>query len=375
MPVSTEIKEEEQKLAIPREDDEMFTREDFDQKRLRYEFAGPLDIALDQEKIKTEDIEVLDPETLEMPVGPAGAFDDFGSSGGIETIMVDGDEWETFVYDNGFRWHPDMDPVDSVDRQRTAIEEMFHFLGDINFFLGVDSDGDGTNEYKGMFEWLRANVPSERTFDCSLYDDSAEQGDYTDVPEDLIRGEVMTSVAEDFTGSALDMNSGFDLMIGSPRAIQQFKGYSAGSTTDQERGPTFWERLTDADTVQQAFNLPYKLQPDYLPDNAEDDIPTDFLRFNLVDMDTAVNPSGMSQIGYDEVFLIPDVELWMDEYVDLRESASPAHYGPVEEMSGARGHGYKWRYGHKWDPLGKHSTASDVVHLTNISDLFGRQGQ
>jgi len=372
MPVSTTVKEEEQKLAIPRDDDEMFVREDFDQKRLRYQFAGVDDIALDQEKIKTEDIEVLDPETLEMPVGPAGAHDDFGSSGGMETIMVDGQEWETFVYDNGFYWHPDMDSVDSISRQRTAIEEMFHFLGDVNFFLGMDTDGDGTNEYKGMFEYLRDAVPSTRTFDCEDYDGDTDDEDYTDVPEDLIRGDVMTAVAEDFGGSALDMNSGFDLMVGSPRAIRQFKGYSAGSTSDQERGPTFWERLTDADTVQDAFNLPYKLQPDYLPDSVADDIPTDFLRFDFIDQSTAVNPSGMEVMGYDEAFLIPDVEKWMDEYVDLRESGSPAHYGPVEQMSGKRGHGYKWRYGHKWDPLEKHSTATDVVHITNISELFGK---
>jgi hypothetical protein len=374
MPVSTEIKEEAQKLAIPREDDEMFVREDFDQKRLRYEFAGVQDIALDQEEIKTDDIEVLDPETLEMPVGPAGAFDDFGSSGGIETIMVDGQEWETFVYDNGFRWHPDMDSVDSVERQRMAIEEMFHFLGDLNFFLGIDADGDGTNEYKGMFQWMRDNIPSGRVFDCEDYDGDATgaSNDYTDVPEDLIRGDVFQAVAEDFGGSALDMNDGFDLMIGSPTAINQFKGYSTGPTDSQERGPTFWERLQDADTVSEAFNLPYKLQPDYLPDAAESDIPTEFLRFDLVDQNTAVNPSGNPQMGYDEVFLIPDAELWMDEYVDLRESGAPAHYGPVEEMTGAEGHGYKWRYGHKWDPLEKHSTATDVVHIKNVSTLFGR---
>ena len=373
MPVSTTVKKEEQKLAIPRDDDEMFVREDFDQKRLRYEFAAPLDIALDQERIKTEDIEVLDPDTLEMPVGPAGAHDDFGSSGGIETIMVDGQEWESFVYDNGFYWHPDMDPVDSVERQREAIEEMFHFLGDVDFFLGIDADGDGNNEYQGMFEWLRNSIPSNRVFDCEDYDGDSGDEDFTDVPEDLIRGEVFQAVAEDFGGSALDMNSGFDLMVGSPTAIQQFKGYSTGSTTDQVRGPTYWERLMDADTVQDAFNLPYKLQPDYLPDEVADDIPTDFMRFNLVDQDTAVNPSGMAQIGYDEAFLIPDVELWMDEYVDLRESGAPAHYGPVTELSGKRGHGYKWRYAHKFDPLQKHNSATDVVHIKNISELFGRQ--
>lgn len=376
MPVSTTLKAEEQKLAIPRDDDEMFVREDFDQKRLRYEFAAPQDIALDQEIIKTEDMEVMNPDTLEMPVGPAGAHDDFGSSGGMESIMVDGIEWDTFVYDNGFYWHPDMDSVDSVERQRTAIEEMFHFLGDINFFLGIDEDGDGDNEYLGMFEYLRNSIPTERVFDCDNYDgDSGDPHDYTSVPEDMIRGDVFQAVAEDFTGSALDINSGFDLMIGSYAAINKFKGYSAGETTDERRGPTFWERLTQADTVQNAFTMPYKLQPDYLPDSAEDDIPEDFMRFTLVDQSTGVNPSGLPQLGNDEVFLIPDVELWLDEYVDLRESASPVHYGPTEEMSGKRGHGYKWRYGHKWNPLEKHNTASDVVHITNISELFGQPGE
>jgi len=89
MPVSTELKEEAQKLAIPRRDDEMFVREDFDQKRLRYEFASADDIPLDQETIKTEDIEGMDPASLEMPGGPAGACDNHGTGGGMETIMVD----------------------------------------------------------------------------------------------------------------------------------------------------------------------------------------------------------------------------------------------------------------------------------------------
>jgi len=73
MPVSTQQKQEEQKLAIPQEEYEMFSRENFDSKQLRYEFAAPQDIAIDQEDIKTQDETVLDPRTLEMPVGPAGA--------------------------------------------------------------------------------------------------------------------------------------------------------------------------------------------------------------------------------------------------------------------------------------------------------------
>ena len=374
MPVSTKLKEEAQKLAVPRSDDEMFVREDFDQKRLRYEFASVQDIAIDQETIKTEDIEVMDPSTLEMPVGPAGAYDDHGTAGGMETIMVDGQEYDTFVYNHGFSWHPEMDELDSVERQRTAIEEMFHFLGDVNFFMGMDVDGDNVNEYKGMFQWLRNNIPSQRVFDCENWDgDSGDSGDYSDVPEDLIRGEVIEAIYEDFGGNALDASTGFDLMVGSPTAINQFEGFSVGPTMDEQRGPTFMQRLESANTVQDAFRFPYKLQPDYLHDAATSDIPDDFMEFTTVDLNTAVNPGGMEVLGYDEVFLIPDVEMWMDEYVDLRESASPNHYGPVEQpFSGAEAHGYKWRYGHKFDLLERHSEATDVVHLKNVSELFGR---
>jgi len=63
----------------------------------------------------------------------------------------------------------------------------------------------------------------------------------------------------------------------------------------------------------------------------------------------------------------------MDEYVDLREMGAPNVYGPVEqEFSGAEAYGYKWRYGHKWNPLERHDDATDVVHIKNVSELFGR---
>jgi len=372
MPVSTEQKKEEQKLALPRDDAEMFTRQDFDQKRLRYEFASVSDLAIDQEQIKTEDITSVDPRTLEMPVGPAGSHDDFGTSGGMEEVVVEGQEWETFVYGHGFSWHPDMDSVDTVGRQRRHVEEMFHYLGDLNFFLGVDTDNDGANEIPGMFDWLRNNIPSSRVFDCENYDNDSGDEDFTDVPEDLLRGEAMQAAAEDFGAQVLDINSGWDLMVGSPTAINQFAGYSVGATTDQQRGPTFMERLEDADTVQDAFSLPYKLQPTYLHNDADSELP-DVMRYDLVHQDTANNPSGQAQVGYDEAFLIPDTETFMSDYVDLRETSAPKHYGPTEERGGKRAHDYKWRYGHQFNPYGKYNKADDVIHLKNISALFGRQ--
>lgn len=368
MPVSTQIKQEEQKLAIPDEDYVMFNRENFDSKQLRYEFAMPKDIAIDQEDIKRKDTTVLDPRTLEMPVGPAGAYDDFGSSGGMEEVVVDGETWSTFVYNHGFSWHPDMDDVDSVERQATHVMEMYQYLFDLNFMLGLDIDNDGTAEIPGMFDWLRSAVPSERKFDCEDYDgdSTGASNDYTDVPEDLLRGDAMKALR----GRVLDINSGWDLMVGSHDAIMNFAGYSAGSTTDQERGPTFMERLKDSDTVQSAYRLPYTMQPDYLPRSVRSELP-DMMAFDLVDESTAVNPSGQSVIGNDEVFLIPDAERFASEYVDLREMGSPEAYGPVQNRGGERAWDYKNRFGLKFDPLGEHPEATDVVHITNISQIFG----
>lgn len=366
MPVSSEVKKEEQKLAVPASDYEMFSRENFDQKNLRYEFAAPQDISVDQEDIKRQDQTVIDPRTMEMPVGPAGAYDDFGSGGGIEEVVVDGIEWETYVYNHGFSWHPDMDSVDSVERQRRHVEEMFHYLFDLNFFLGVDNNNDGTAEIPGMVDWIRDNISSDRVFDCEDFDGDSGDNDYTDTPEDLLRGEAIKAVR----GRVLDINSGWDLMIGSHDAITEFMGYSAGATTDQQRGPTFMQRLEDSDTVSDAMRLPYTMQPDYLPRSARDELP-DIMSFDLVDESTGVDPSGSEIIGTDEIFLIPDTDAWVDEYVDLREMGAPKHYGPVEQRGGKRAHDYKNRFGLKWDPLGEHPNVTDVVHLTNVSELFG----
>jgi len=372
MPVSTQQKQEEQKLAIPQEEYEMFSRENFDSKQLRYEFAAPQDIAIDQEDIKTQDETVLDPRTLEMPVGPAGAYDDFGSGGGMEEVVVDGDEITTHVYNHGFTWHPDMDSVDSVGRQRTHVQEMYHYLYDLNFFLGLDADNDGTvdpssgpDKY-GMFDWLRDSIPASRTFDCEDYDGDSGDEDFTDTPEDLLRGDAMKAVR----GRVLDINDGWDLMVGSHDAITNFMGYSAGATTDQRRGPTFMERLQDSDTVDSSFTMPYTMQPDYLPYSARDELP-DMMSFDVVDENTAVDPSGSEVLGTDEVFLIPDTERWVDEYVDLWEMGSPEHYGPVEQRGGKRAHDYKNRFGLEWDFLGEHPEATDVIWLQNVSALFG----
>jgi hypothetical protein len=364
MPVRSQLTEEELKEAAPASDYTMFERENFDQKQLRYEFANVEDIDLEQIRpIEREDQVVMDPESLELPVGPAGFMEDYSDLGGMGKLVVEGEEWVTWVYNHGFQYNEKTDNVDVAD-QRTHVMEMLQYFGDLQFFFGVD----GLSQSPGMFDWLRDNIPANRTFDCENYDgDSGDTADYSSVPEDLLRGEAI----EELRGRVIDINSGWDLAVGSHDAVHQLAGYSIGATDDQERGPTFLERLQDSDVLGEVFRMPYKMQPDYLPRAVRDELP-DVMSAPVVDENTAVDPAGQEILGRDELFLIPDVETWREEFLTLREMGAPEHFATDGLRGDSVAHDYKWRTGFWYDPLGEHPEATDCIHLKNVSALFGK---
>lgn len=364
MPVKTQTTKEAQKQSFAAGEYTMFSREDWDQKQIRYDFVQPRDIDISTEIIEREDQTVVDPRTLETPVGPTGAIDDLGNQGGMEEVVVEGEEFETYVYNHGFTVHPDLDGEDQVGRQRNYVGEMFQYFADLNFMLGMD----GPANSPGFWGWLRSAVPSDRVFDCEDFDGDTGDEDYTDVPEDLLRGEAIKAVG---SPTVLDINAGWELAVGAPDAITQLQGYSAGETTDVESGPTYWERLEDAETVQGAYRLPYDMQPDYLPDNAVSELP-DVMSFPVVDESTAVNPSGVEPIGNDEIFLLPDMGTVSEDYFGMWEMGDPEEYGPVDTRGGEEAYDFKYRWGSSPDPTGNHATADDVVIIQNVSELFGR---
>jgi len=362
MPVSSELYEQQRTVAEPA-DNEMFEREDFDRKGLRFDFADPETLDPDTKYIEREDKTLPDPRTLQMPVGPTGMGEVGG--GAMETIVLDGERWQTYRYAHGFEMHREDGTMD-LERQRRYVMETFDFLYDLNFLFGMEQ----TNNWNGIFDEIRNRIPSNRVFDCEDYDgdsDGQDIQDFSDVPEDLIVGEAM----KELRGEVIDINTGWELAVGSHTALTQMN-YSAGETTQQVRGPSFRQRMQDADAVQNFLRMPYQTQLDYLPEDADADIP-DFEAYSIVDETTANNPAGNEILGNDELFLMPDMDTVMNDFWDIREMAAPEHYGPIEAREGKLAHDYVNRFTAKADPKGEYPDFADVIHLKNVSELFGAQ--
>lgn len=362
MPVSSEIVEAQRTAAMPVEN-QMFERENFDRKGLRMELADPDDLPTDTEFIEREDRELPDPRSLSMPVGPTG-YSEVGG-GGMDVIRLDGERWRTYRYAHGF----EMNRSDSnmgVESQRDYIMETFDLLFDLNFMYGMD----GT-DWSGVFDEIRTRASSNgRVYDCDDYDNDGsgnESGkpDYSRIPEDL-----MIDIMQDSRGDLLDLNDGWDLAVGGHSALTSLR-FSAGETDAIQRGPSFRERMEDANVVSNFLKMPFDTQIDYLPEDADADIP-DFETFPIVDESTANNPSGQAVLGNDELFLIPDTDAVMEgDLWDIRETAAPDHYGPIESRRGKLAHDYVSRFTAKADPLGEYPKFPDFVVLQNVSDLFG----
>lgn len=362
MPVSSELVEQQRTVAEPAEN-MMFERENFDRKGLRFDLVDPTDLDPSTDFIEREDKTMADPRTLTMPVGPTGMGEVGG--GAMETIRLEGERWQTYRYAHGFEAYREDDGVD-LARQRDYIMETFDFLFDLNFIFGMSN----TSDWDGVFTEIRNRVPSSRVFDCDDYDNDSsgnESGkpDFSAVPEDLVVGEAM----KELRGEVIDINDGWELAVGSHTALTQMN-YSAGEDTDVERGPTFRERMQDADAVQNFLRMPYNTQLDYLPDDADTDIPS-YDAYPIVDENTAVNPGGNEVLGYDELMLLPDMDVVMSDFWDIRETASPEHFGPIEAREGKLAHDYVNRFSAKADPTGDYPDFADAIILENVSDLFG----
>jgi len=359
MPVSTELIEQQRSIAEPA-DDEMFERKNFDRSGLRFEMADPDSLDIDTRYVEREDKSMIDPRTMEMPVGPTGMGEVGG--GGMETIRLDGQRWPTYRYAHGFEMHRE-GGADDIERQRQYVMETFDYLFDLNFYFGME----GVAHWNGVFDEIRNRIDSDQVFDCEDYDGDSGDEDYRDVPEDLVTGDAMKATR----GRVLDINDGWELAVGAHDALTELN-YSAGETNSAERGPTFRERMQDADAVQNFTRMPYDLQPDYLPEDADNDIPQ-HMSYEFVDQSTAVDPSGEAVLGYDELFLLPDMDTVMTEFWNLKEMGTPEHYGPLEARQGKLAHDYINRQTVIPDIRGEYPKYDDIVYLKNVSALFGSQ--
>jgi hypothetical protein len=336
----------------------MFEREGFDEKQMRYDLAQVQEISEDDLYIERDDKEFIDPRTLDMPVGPTGMGETGGS--GVQTIRLDGERWPTHRFVHGFSTLREDDSDTSTQEQATM--EMFQYFGDVSFMTGLGPNG----EYApGVFDWLRSAVPDNRTLDCEDFDGDSGDEDLTGTEEDLLNYHAMKEIR----GRLIDPSGGWDMMLGSHTALTRFNKLSGSG--DGEAGAKYRDRISDV--LNDQYRVPYKTQPTVLPRDLTDaegqQLNVDDLEVTLVDEDTGVNPTD-APLGYDEAFLLPDMDTVSNDFWRLSEMGAPNVDGPIQERGGKDFYDYMWRYTHRFDPEGQYPEATDVVHIKNLSVLF-----
>lgn len=349
-PTSTRTKKDDT-VEIEFEDGVMFEREGFDRRNIRYELADPMNISLDDLFIEHEQKEFVDPRTLDIPFGPTGFGETAGS--GVETVRIEGDRFRTYRYATGFEYNAE-EGVTDLDAQQEAITETFAFLADANFLKGMDDQRNGTEIKQGVFDWLKSNIPAERTLDCENYDgDSGDEADYTETPESIIKYEAYEKISGDLL-TRQDPN--WDMMIGRQPALARMN-----KPTKTNTGRQTYRELVNAGNAKGGISddmlLPDEMKLDVVPeDYAPDEQPP------TVDLTT--------ELDRNELILIPDMDIAAREWFRLAEMDAPNEFGPMEMRQGRRAVDYAWRYTHKFDPFGHYPDAKDAIRLTNIDAIF-----
>lgn len=351
MASQTTTQKREQTRIEPR-DQQMRQRLGFDRRGLRREFAGVEDLSLSDKYIETEDRRFINPTSTDLPAGPSGMGETGGT--GVEMYVEEGDQWQTFRFTHGFSvLQEDLEASnDSVAQQRDEVLEIFDFFADSLFMTGIE-DRAGNQIKPGMLEYLKSNIPAERTFDCEDYDGDSGDDDYTDDPENLLFYDAYSEVSGNLLNSR---NSQWDLMVGRQPALANFnriRDTSAGA----DRG-TYWQKINSPDAIGGVSDwtvIPDQMEYPYTPEGV------DPLSVDL-----------SSYLGEDEVILLPDMDTVRQNYWRLNEMDTPRSFDMHQEGGGQMRQDYAWRYLHRMNPEGHKRWAAleDAVYLKNVSALF-----
>ncbi len=350
MPTSTRNQNEDTEFFEP-EEEAMFERRGFQTRGIRRQFASVQPISLDTLKVERQDKTFVDPRTLNLPFGPSGMGETGGN--GMETVRIQGDEWQTFRYADSVEWMEE-EGVEDIATQRQASLETFDFLADANFMAGVE-DQSGSEVREGFLSFLKSNIPSGRTLDCTNF-----TSEYGNTPENIFGYEAFRAIS----GDLLTRNdSAWDLMIGRHEALSKFNKVQE----TQSAGRMKYQDLINMgdDNAVGGINdwtvIPSELSLDVIPEGedpagmTEDDEPS-------VDL--------TQYLGPDEIILIPDLETHMTQVVRQSEMPTPETFGPLDLRQGRKAVDYVWRYSHKFNPENRYPDLKDYVHIKNISELF-----
>lgn len=352
MPTSTRNQNEDTELFAP-DEDEMFERRDFDRPGIRRELAAVQPIAIDDLYIERDDKEFVDPRTVDMPYGPTGMGETGGS--GVETVRIDGEEWRTLRYVNGFEYMAE-EGVTDVELQRRASLEMFDFLADANFLKGIEDQRTGETVREGCIQQMKDAIPDERVIDCADFVDTATD----DVPENVINHEAYKLISGDLLTRG---SPNWDLMIGRQPALAQLNKVQE---TDSAGRITYREAINMGEArggVEDDLLIPDDLELNTIPRGEEDEV-------SPIDDDDELSVDLTSELDDNELILVPDASVHRQSIFRLSEMPAPETFGPYELRGGREAVDYAWRYSHKFDPEHRYPELRDYVRLTNIDEIF-----
>lgn len=327
-----------------------------DMDQLRQQLAPVRSIDPGTKYVEEGNATFLDQDT-DMPIGPAGIGESLGN---VNLVRVTGTQQEIPKYVHGYSLDVEDREVDDsfVADMRDSILELFDLQADYAFFQGLTRE-DGSTVFKGVFQWLQDNMPSDNVIDCSNYDPSS--GDLGGVPANII-----TQVAYK-EASSVYVDNAWDVAAAKHEVWGDWNQYS---THDGAVVQSQWDLVDASDNdasvgINRRFRVPDTIGLPAAPgQDAEFQFNIDFPSLE------STADSNLDDPTDDVMFLIPNHG---GDFYELYEQGTPDVRGPLEKEGWKERFEYKWRAGVVYGQNG-HKTdtdiARDVIKLENVTALF-----
>jgi hypothetical protein len=356
--MTTSILTEKQQTMVKPDEDLMFDREGFDRRQIRQEYAPVQALDPSQKFVEQGDATFIAPES-DYPTGPTSEGEVLGN---IDLVRVTGGTQEIPRYTHGFTLDVEETEVSDahVAEMRDGIMELFGIEADYAFLQGLQRE-DGSDVFKGVFEWLQDEMPSSNIIDCSTYDPSA--GDLQGVPANIVKQVALRQVTGEYHDGTWDIAAAKHPVWSDWNQLGTFDGATVESQ---------WEMIRADDEqdvgVMRKNRVPKEIGLRGPPSVGDLQLSIDF--------PTRVNSAYNSDIGDIEGYTDDDDVMWLipehgGDFYTLHEQGSPDHR-MLEKEGWKERHEYKWRGGVTQGQTHKRDTdiAVDAIKLENVSALF-----
>jgi hypothetical protein len=358
--MTTSVLTQKQQTLVKPDEDLMFDREGFDRRQIRMEYAPVNAIDPSTKFVENGDAMFVTPES-DYPEGPTSEGEVLGN---IDLVRVTGDTQEIPRYTHGFTLDTEETEVSNahVAEMRDGIMELFGIQADYAFLQGLDRE-DGTNVFKGVFEWLQDEMPSGNIINGADYDPSA--GELQGVPANIVKQIALRKVTGEYIDGQWDIAAAKHPIWADWNQLGTFDGATVESQ---------WEMIRAEDEqdvgVRRKNRVPNEIGLRGPAGVGDLQLAIDFpARSNS----TYSSPLGTSdypdyEASDDAMWLIPQHN---GDFYELYEQGSPDHR-MLEKEGWKERHEYKWRAGVVQGQTHKRDTdiAVDAVKIENVTALF-----